>query len=309
MSSTRGGGGRPTDPGAAAPFVPLPGNLGHPREAARVVFDRLAATYDRARPGYPPDAVKDLVSLCRLTESSTLLEVGCGTGQLTRDLAANGWRIRCLEPGPSLAELARANLGRFPNVSVIEAAFEDVHEDPASYDAIVAATSFHWVDPEVGLPKAAELLRPGGALALLSNSHAAGGTQDQISEEARRLHQRLAPQLGGWQFPAPEAIARNACGGGDIGAVWNRVDRKFSDSPSVDHLFDAPTVCVYPWLASYSSEYYAAMLSTQAPYALLDPGSRDAVLDAMANLVTERLGGTVTKQYVTVLAVTPRRAL
>jgi protein-L-isoaspartate O-methyltransferase len=140
-------------------YLPLPGGLDDPRAAARVTFDRQAAAYDRARPGYPPEAIGDLAARCKLGPDSRVLEVGCGTGQATGELARLGCSIRCLEPGPHLAELARRKLAANPRVQVATSTFEAADE-PGPYDAVVSATAFHWIDPALSFSKAASLLPP-----------------------------------------------------------------------------------------------------------------------------------------------------
>ena len=70
----------------------------------------------------------------------------------------------------------------------------------------------------------------------------------------------------------------------------------------IAHLFDPPDVSTYPWVATYDTGTYVAMLSTQSRYALMEPTVRADLLDAMGRLVDAELGGAVTKQYVAVLA-------
>ena len=288
-------------------YIPLPEGLVDPRSMAGSVFDQIAADYDRARPAYPRQAMADLQTAAHLTEGSRILEIGCGTGQATRALAAIGCAIRCVEPGPNLAELARQNLVGYPKVEIRTTTFEDAVEPSGSYDAVVAATAFHWVDPNVSYRKAAALLRTGGVLALLTNAHAWGGTQDQIAEQIAEVHRDLASTIGPWTFPTVDALRKRAEAGGDIAAVWARVDRNISEPPSVSDLFEPPIVAVYPWIATYDRAGYQAMLSTQSAYALMIPEQRAAILDAVGDLVDQELGGVVTKQYVCILTVSHAR--
>ncbi|HET9732281.1 MAG TPA: GNAT family N-acetyltransferase [Acidimicrobiales bacterium] len=287
----------------------MPAGLADPRAFAGGVFDAIASLYDRARPGYPAPAVAELVSACGIGPSSRVLEVGCGTGQLTRDLAPTGARVTCVEPGRALAETATANLATFADVEVIDARFEDLDVPAGSIDVVVSATAFHWIDPEVSFAKAARMLRTGGHLALLTNTHAAGGTHTEpaVNERLKTLHRRLAPEVGDWTFPPAEDIEAQARAGGDIAAVWARVERKLSEPPGVGHLFDPPRVHAYPWLATYDTDGYLAMLASQSSYALMEPARRQSLLAAIAEVIDRHLGGTVTKEYVTVVALARRR--
>ncbi len=307
MAGQGTGGGAGNVSGEPLPYPPLPGGLHDPGEAARTAFDHLAHLYDAARPGYPAEAIADLVTRCEIGPGSRVLEIGCGTGQATRDLARTGCSICCLEPGPRLAALARQNLASYPEVRVTMSTFEAAGGTPGCYDAVVSATAFHWIDPHTGYPKAARLLRPQGSLALLTNAHVSGGTADQIAPAIGDLHQRLAPEAGGWAFPSLSQMRQRAAAGGDIAAVWSRVERKLSDPPPVGHLFQAPAVSAYPWVASYDTDAYLASLSSQSAYALMDPGRRSMLLQAIGELIDDRLGGTLTKQYLTILATARRR--
>lgn len=289
------------------PYLPLP--EGVERATAGRIFDRIAGLYDHARPGYPPEAVATLLRLCTGAAGGQVMEIGCGTGQLTRDLAPSGVTIVCLEPGPSLADLARRNLSGWPNVGVMTTSFEDFDGPPSSFDLVVSATAFHWIDPNLSYAKVAKLLTTGGRLALVTNTHSRNGTHtdEQINEPMRRLHRRLAPEVGDWEFPTAGEIQERATAGGDIAAVWARVERKLSEAPTVNHLFSPPTVMTYAWLATYDREGYLAMLASQSSYALMESASREALLARIGVLIDEHLSGTVTKEYVTVVAVAERR--
>ena len=300
----------PTGDSGVASCIPLPGALAERRAAEGGVFDRIAALYDRARPGYPPEAVHDLVELAGIADSRRILEIGCGTGQLTRDLATTGAAICCIEPGPSLAEIARANLARYPNVEVLTTTFEDLQDEPGGYRTVVSATAFHWIDPSVSFVKAAAILKPDGQLALMTNIHAAEGTHtdERFAGAVSALHRRLAPEIGDWTFPTTHDMERKATPEGGIGALWARVERKLSDPPDVSHLFERPTVKTYPWLARYDRSSYLDMLASQSSYALIEATRRNELLAGIGQLIDERLAGVVTKQYVTIFAIANRAA-
>jgi SAM-dependent methyltransferase len=108
-----------------------------------------------------------MVGTASLHPGSAVLEVGCGTGQLTEQLTGYGFALTAIDIGPSM--IATAKRGRnVATVSFQVVAFEEFDAPEASFDLVVSGTAFHWVDPEVGYEKVARLLRPGGWLALLS---------------------------------------------------------------------------------------------------------------------------------------------
>src|SRR5207244_877802 len=128
---------------------PRPPKRQDPLVEPGLVFDRVAAEYDRVRPGYLPELVDAALAGAAIRR---VLEVGCGTGQLTEALAARGLDVEAVEPGANLAELARR---RVPSLEVHAGRFEDVELPESAYDALFSATAFHWVKPEIGWRKAA----------------------------------------------------------------------------------------------------------------------------------------------------------
>jgi SAM-dependent methyltransferase len=95
-------------------------------------FDAAARLYDKFRPGYPEPLFNDLVELSGLPEGGRILEIGPGTGQATLPLARRGFSIVGIEMGASMARLCRRNLRGFPNVEILNVAFEDWTGDTSS---------------------------------------------------------------------------------------------------------------------------------------------------------------------------------
>ena len=136
------------------------------RHYQRTLFDGVAPLYEASRPGYPNEIVEFAVRTAGLGPHSRVLEVGCGTGQLTERLAGLGFSLTAIDIGPSMIAAARQRLNGSA-VSFRVGSFEDFPLAEASFDLIVSGAAFHWVDPEVRFRKSAQLLRPGGWLALL----------------------------------------------------------------------------------------------------------------------------------------------
>lgn len=94
------------------------------RDRLRATFDSAAHLYQQARPDYPEELYDELVRLAGLAPGAQLLEIGPATGKATAPLARRGFRITCVEIGAGLAAAARSHLASFPDVEIIEAAFE-----------------------------------------------------------------------------------------------------------------------------------------------------------------------------------------
>jgi SAM-dependent methyltransferase len=258
------------------------------RERLRTTFTEDADLYDRARPGYPSAAIDDLAELARLRPGGRVLEIGPGTGQLTAPLAERGYRIVAVELGAELAEVARRNLARFPSVEVVTAAFEDWPLPAEPFDAVVAATAFHWIDPAVRVVKAAEALRVGGALATFTTHHVAGGSA-AFFVEVQDCYERFDPST------PPGLRLSPASGIPEDTAELDRTGR-----------FGPVTVRRHERDLSYSTARYLDVLRTYSNHRALAPAARTGLLDCVGRLIDDRHGGQVTKRYMTELHVAHR---
>lgn len=137
------------------------------RHRQRVLFDGVAQLYQSTRPGYPAEIIAFMLETAGVGAASSVLEIGCGPGQLTRDLARYGFRLTAIDIGQEMIAAARRSV-RGLAVEFQVTPFEDFAAADASFDLVVSATAFHWIDPEVKFSKPARLLRPGGWLAILS---------------------------------------------------------------------------------------------------------------------------------------------
>ena len=126
-------------------------------------FSDVADAYERGRPTYPDDAVRWLVG----EEPRDVVDLGAGTGKLTRSLVALGHRVTAVEP---LDEMRSQLVGALPGVQALAGSAESIPLPAASADAVTCAQAFHWFDHAVALPEIARVLRPHGQLALVWNS-------------------------------------------------------------------------------------------------------------------------------------------
>lgn len=129
-------------------------------------FDRGASTYERGRPGYPRAAIVRLGRVLGLRRGTTVVELGSGTGKLTRSLARLGAARVAIEP---TAGMRRVFARTVPEVPVLPGRAEAIPLPDGFADAVVAAQAFHWFDPDRALPEIARVLRPGGSVAMIWN--------------------------------------------------------------------------------------------------------------------------------------------
>lgn len=125
-------------------------------------FDRAADTYERSRPGYPGEAVDWLLE----SGPRAVLDLGAGTGKLTRALAGRVPTLYAVDPSPNmLAQLESA----VPEAITAVGTAEAIPLPDASVDTVLMAQAWHWVDPARAVPEIRRVLRPGGVLGLIWN--------------------------------------------------------------------------------------------------------------------------------------------
>jgi SAM-dependent methyltransferase len=260
-----------------------------------LAFDRVAEAYDRVRPGYPGRLLDGAFGGRAIRD---VLEVGCGTGQLTVDLIGRGLRVEAVEPGPKLALIAGR---RAPMARIRVGRFEDVELADASFDALFSATAFHWVDPRVGWAKAARVLRQGGILALLGHVYVTDAETRSTQEALRDIYE--AP----WQLRDEEDLVEGALLRLDnISALWGWIENPVIAVAEAGTLFGDVRFDAVPQRIDLSAAELLDLQRTTATHLSLDLSRRDRVEQAIPKLVA-RLGGSFPIRQLAVLAVAERR--
>lgn len=169
------------------------------------LFDWDPENYDRARPSYPEALFDDLWSYLASGSSSQplVVEVGPGTGQATRDLLERGAHITAVELGPRLAAFLARKFQDFPNLAVLNAAFETAPLAGAAWDLVFSATAYHWIAPEARMTRPYRLLKPGGVLALVDTIQVRDDADRGYFERSQPLYARYWPDQASFR-PAPE---------------------------------------------------------------------------------------------------------
>ena len=259
------------------------------RDMLRTTFGQDAELYDECRPSYPPPLFTDLATLAGLGPHARVLEIGCGTGQATLPLAQLGCTVVAMDLSPDMVGIARRNLARFPNVTVVASAFEDWEPAGGPFDAVLSATAFHWLDPEVRMIKAADLLRPGGAFGIVSTHHIAGGT-NAFFADAQRCYERFDPTTPpGMRLTTDDETAEEAA--------------EFEQSAS----FGPVEFRRYEWQQTYTAREYLNLLMTYSGNRAMEPQARSDLFACITHLIENVYHGEITKQYRTRLAIAHRR--
>jgi protein-L-isoaspartate O-methyltransferase len=243
-------------------------------------FDGVADLYDEYRPAPPPEVVAAVVEVSHVRPGSRVLEIGCGTGQLSVPLAAFGVNLTAIEVGPNLAARAQRNLASFTNARVEVSSFEAWLVPADRFDAVVCANAFHWLDPEIRFAKCADTLRLGGRLTILHTHHVAGGTA-RFFADAQPIYVKwgLSPDLS-FRPPEPD----------DIGPSYPELDARPEFGSFTRRRFEIPM--------PHTTDSYVGWLQTDSLVNTLDDDARRGFLDDIANLIASRYGGSVARNFV-----------
>jgi ubiquinone/menaquinone biosynthesis C-methylase UbiE len=248
----------------------------------RFAFDEIANLYKVARPDYPEALIEDVVSYADLKPNDKILEVGCGSGQATKSFAKRSFPIVAIDPGPEMLRGARESLADFGNVKFSEATFEAWPARRGEFRLIIAAQSWHWVSPEVRFVKAAEVLSPGGSLAIFG--HVPVGLPTPLLAQFKDIYLRHTGKWG----PPPEA--------------WYLPDGPFRAWFDESGMFEPVAHRSYPWKWRQGTSSYTDFLRTRSDHRMLESAKREAMLDEIAKTI-DGDGGSLTVDYETHLYI------
>jgi ubiquinone/menaquinone biosynthesis C-methylase UbiE len=267
------------------------------------VFDEIAAEYDRRRPTYPDELVDQACAVAGLASGDQVLEVGCGTGQLTRSLVTRGLHVTAVEPGSNLIALARQNLEGAEAADFVNARFEDAVLPRDHFQAVFSAAAFHWVDPKVSWRKAADVLVPGGTIALVQDFglDEPGSKPDQDAVLAAM--RKIAPDMAA-HWPTYRDLDATLAGverlGGNVSEVWAWLGSYDLGQDYAGELFGDVRAAVMPRRTEHTADELNALARTLSPYARLSPDQRQA-LEREHEAIYERLGRPIRTSTVTTL--------
>jgi ubiquinone/menaquinone biosynthesis C-methylase UbiE len=273
------------------------------------VFDEIAVEYDRRRPTYPGELVDQACQVAGIGSGDHVLEVGCGSGQLTRGLVARGLHVTALEPGKNLMALARQNLEGAGDVEFVNARFEDALLPRERFQAVFSASAFHWVDPEVSWQKAADVLVPDGTLALVQYCGIEEPRSKRDQAAALAAIRKVAPDIAA-NWPTYRDLDATLAGTeqrrGNVSEVWAWLGSYDIAQDYAGRLFGDVQVAVMPKLIEHTPDELNALVRTLSFYARLSPGQREA-LEREHQAIYERLGRPIRASTVAALVTARRR--
>jgi SAM-dependent methyltransferase len=237
-------------------------------------FGKAAALYESVRPGYPQEAAQWALGAGFAIGRGTVIDLGAGTGLLTRMLLTLAGRVIPIEPDPEMrAQLTAA----VPGVVAVEGTAESIPYADASVDSILTAQAYHWFDTERAHPEIARVVRTGGTFAAIWN---------------------LRDSTIGWV-----AALEEAAGPAPAGHVRNpELEVTVDFGPS----FDLPERGEFRHNIAMTADRVHALVASRSTY-LVAPAAERAEIDARVAAVTAQLPRTFAMPYVTVCYRATRR--
>jgi SAM-dependent methyltransferase len=253
---------------------------GKDMEQRKTWYSPAAEAYNQVRPRYPQALIDRVLNITQLSAQSRILEIGCGPAIATPVFAAIGCPMLCIEPNPDFTRLAQQNCQPYPNVTIQNCSFEEWQLEPGKFDAVLAASSFHWVSPEVGYPKVAAALRPGGHFILLWNKELTPSYE--VYQQLTSVYEQYAPSLiRPYEDSTAQAAILDELGGMTIES---------------GHFEDLQTANLEVKV-TYSIDQYLLLLNTYSPHLKLEPQQKQYLFEGLRQLL-EQDSNTVELSYV-----------
>lgn len=254
----------------------------------RLSFNQVPEIYDRVRPHYPSALFDRLFS--SLPTNADVVEVGPGTGQATAALLSRNARVTAVEIGPDLARLLQEKLGADERLTVVNDDFENVELPTNSFDAVVSATAYHWVDPAAQVDKPLEVLKPGGVLAVIDLIQVASDIDRGYFDRVRPIYEKYGQARQGWTPPTHESAVPRIAEHLETSARFERVD-----------------VHTMPWDQSYDAASYRDLLLSYSGTQMMDEPERSAMVNELVRIVETEFGGSLVRPLVAALTLAQTR--
>jgi SAM-dependent methyltransferase len=272
------------------------------------VFNEIAGEYDRHRPAYPDALIDQAYEVAGLGPGASVLEIGCGTGQLTRSLLARDLRVTAIEPGDRLIARAQDQLKDLGEVRFVNACLEDGSLPDAHYEAVFCASAIHWVDPDLSWRKIAAALVDAGTLALVSYFGLGESRSAQDQRALRAAMAGIAPELAA-TWPTYRDLDETLTGAWarreNVSEVWGWLGSYDVGRRYATELFQDTQISAAPALLEHTAEELSALLATMSFWARLSPRQQQGMA-AETRALHQRLGRAIRSSVIACL-VTARR--
>ncbi|MGP3964403.1 class I SAM-dependent methyltransferase [Nonomuraea sp. 3N208] len=227
-----------------------------------------AERYDRTRPRYPDAMVSRIVTA---SPGPDVLDVGCGTGISARQFQAAGCRVLGVDVDARMADWARQS-----GLEVEVAAFEAWDPAGRTFDAVIAGQTWHWVDPAAGAAKAADVLRPGGRLALFWN---VAQPPPEVSDAFAAVYRQVVPDVPTYSLTMSPMEG------------YSVLFTKAADGIQESGAFSEPEQWRFEWERSYTRDEWLDQVPTHGGLSRLPPAKLEELLAGIGAAIDASKGG------------------
>jgi len=238
----------------------------------RFTFNEDVKNYEKWRPTYCKELFDDIIQYSKLNQNKKAVEVGIGTGQATKSFLMTGCDVTAIELGKNLAEFSKEKFKEYKNFSVHNTSFEDYECNDNSIDILYSATAFHWIPEDIGYPKALNLLKNDGTLALFWN---------KPSREDDLLHQKFQSLYQKYTSFNNESIESAT-------ARYNRISKTIQS-----YGFRDVEIKLYHQTRVFDSSGYISLLETYSDHRMLEASTKKLLYNEIENAILE-YGNTLT---------------
>ena len=243
----------------------------------KLSFNDVPELYERLRPTYPEKLIEDIINYSALTSTSEILEIGPGTGQITLPFARRGYSITGIEIGENLVDHLRTKLLNYPNAKIYNYSFEEWDNMGKTFDLIISAQAFHWIDPNIGYPKVEQLLNKNGRLALIWIYHPCTDMINELDKVYKKY------------FPNYKKLE-------DVESQMNKQIEEIKAS----NLFANLKVYTYQFEIEYTSSQYIDLLDTYSDHRTMDKEIKSLLFNEIKKTIN-KFGGKIRKPYIATL--------
>jgi SAM-dependent methyltransferase len=257
-------------------------------------FDGDVALYDSSKPAYPDALITRIVTAM---PGRDILNVGCGTGIEARQFQSAGCTVLGVDPDARMAEFARET-----GVPVEASKFETWETAGRTFDAVVAGTAWHWIDPVAGIAKAAQVLRPAG---LLAPFHHAQHTPPELEALGEGLPAWSSRSAEAYRRVAPDSIFDPGGRRRSSRELYQLLFNEFANQIRQTNKFSEPEQWQFGWERTYTRDEWLDVLPTYGAVAKLPPDELDRVLERVGTVIDE-MGGSFSLPFTTVAVIAVR---
>jgi len=253
-----------------------------------VHFDEIVLIYDKIRLNYPDELFKEIISFSGLKTNGKALEIGAGTGKATKMFLEYGCDVTAVELGENMSEFLNEKFHDYKNFNVITDSFENAEIKNENFDIIYAATAFHWVDSEIGCPKAFRLLKKGGTFALF-RYNAIPNVGEPLYEEIEEAYDKYYASFY-TQKSRPTKRTKEDY------SQSNEIKNGFGFEDMKKYGFSDISMNFFEYSRTLNTEQYIDWLETMSDHRVLPEENRSALYAAIRATI-EKHGGFITSDY------------